>query len=71
MSGPRVSRGAPEPTRCLCERVPVLCGCGWGSLAVAACAVPEFCPLCGFGFWQAFGMPDPCEGRHPVTGGAR
>ena len=30
-----------------CERVPVLCGCGWGHLAMPECEVPDYCPLCG------------------------
>jgi len=30
-----------------CERVPVLCGCGWGSLAMWRCLVPVDCPVCG------------------------
>jgi hypothetical protein len=46
--------------RCECERVPVLCGCGWGRLAMPVCEVPETCPVCGFDFWQAFGAPEPC-----------
>ena len=46
--------------RCGCDRVPVLCGCGWGLLAVSECDVPEECPLCGFNFWDAFGCPPLC-----------
>lgn len=49
-----------EAMACECERVPVLCGCGWGSLGLPECEVPENCPACGFGFWEAFGMPGPC-----------
>ncbi len=29
------------------RRVPVLCGCGWGSLAMLESEVPEYCPVCG------------------------
>jgi len=29
------------------SRVPVLCGCGWGSLAMPENEVPESCPVCG------------------------
>jgi len=28
-------------------KVPVLCGCGWGSLAMPGNEVPECCPVCG------------------------
>lgn len=28
-------------------RVPVLCGCGWGSLSMPENEVPECCPVCG------------------------
>jgi len=28
-------------------RVDVLCGCGWGRLAVPEETVPERCPICG------------------------
>ena len=39
---------------CTCgtERVPVLCGCGWGHLAMPVDEVPEFCPLCGNPLYQ-------------------
>jgi len=43
----------------------VLCGCGWGRLALPVCQVPEFCPVCGFGFWEMAGEPDACgQVRH-------
>jgi hypothetical protein len=29
----------------------VLCGCGWGQLAVPEDQVPNNCPVCGFDFW--------------------
>lgn len=29
------------------ERVPVLCGCGWGSLSMPISEIPETCPVCG------------------------
>jgi hypothetical protein len=48
---------------CQCERVPVLCGCGWGSLGMPTCEVPETCPVCGFNLWEAFGAPEPCAPR--------
>lgn len=48
-------------TGCECERVPVLCGCGWGRLSIPSCEVPEECPVCGFNFWDHFGAPDACE----------
>ena len=28
-------------------KVPVLCGCGWGSLAMPEDEVPDCCPMCG------------------------
>lgn len=28
-------------------KVPVLCGCGWGSLAMPEDEVPDCCPVCG------------------------
>lgn len=31
------------------ERVDVLCGCGWGQLAMPLSEVPKNCPLCGLG----------------------
>jgi hypothetical protein len=52
---------------CRCKRVPVLCQCGWGILATPECEVPEFCPLCGFPFWEAFGPPPPCGEKEGVT----
>jgi len=51
---------APPAVRCACERVDVLCSCGWGRLSVPVCTVPEFCPLCGFDFWAYGGIPDTC-----------
>jgi hypothetical protein len=55
-------RGASSAplSRCECDRVPVLCGCGWGVLSLPSCEVPERCPVCGFGFWETFGEPEPC-----------
>lgn len=47
--------------RCGCPRVPLLCGCGWGRVAIPECEVPETCPLCGFNFWEAFGEPGVCD----------
>jgi hypothetical protein len=32
---------------CCCERVDVLCQCGWGRLAISVSDVPRQCPLCG------------------------
>lgn len=32
------------------ERVDVLCGCGWGRIAVRRCEAPRYCPLCGHDF---------------------
>ena len=32
---------------CGCPRVPWLCGCGYGRLAIPECKVPESCPSCG------------------------
>lgn len=32
---------------CCCKRVPVLCGCGWGSVAMKVGEIPETCPVCG------------------------
>lgn len=29
------------------ERHPVLCGCGWGSLAMPVSEIPTHCPMCG------------------------
>lgn len=46
---------------CDCPRVEVLCGCGWGRLAIAACDVPQFCPMCSFDFWSYGGAPEVCE----------
>lgn len=46
--------------RCECDRVEVLCSCGWGSLSMPACEVPEYCPCCGFDLWGLGGTPAPC-----------
>jgi len=56
----------PRPTRnlispCECDRVPVLCGCGWGQLALPACKIPSNCPVCDFDLWSYGGVPDPCQ----------
>lgn len=57
-----ISGGAASTARpCTCERVPVLCGCGWGMMGLLVCRVPERCPVCGFDFWEAFGPPEPCS----------
>lgn len=37
---------APEITMVV-RRVPVLCGCGWGSLSMPEDEVPDECPVCG------------------------
>lgn len=29
-------------------KMPVLCGCGWGSLAMDEEDVPDECPVCGY-----------------------
>jgi hypothetical protein len=68
VTGREETRGresAAPAVRCECERVPVLCGCGWGRVALPVCEVPEFCPVCGFGFWEMAGPPDACgQVRH-------
>jgi predicted RNA-binding Zn-ribbon protein involved in translation (DUF1610 family) len=32
------------------ERHDVLCGCGWGLLAVRESVIPANCPMCGYQF---------------------
>ena len=32
------------------RRVDVLCGCGWGRLAIPEYQVPQACPVCGHVF---------------------
>lgn len=34
------------------ERHDVLCGCGWGLLAVPVSEIPDHCPVCGHNFGQ-------------------
>lgn len=46
---------------CKCERVDVLCGCGWGRLSIPRCTIPENCPICGYDLWALGGVPDACE----------
>jgi hypothetical protein len=46
-------------------RVNVLCGCGWGRLAIPEEDVPEFCPVCGFRLWDQAGRES--EDDLPVT----
>lgn len=60
-----------EVRACRCERVQVLCGCGWGSLGMPACAVPELCPVCGFDLWSLGGVPEPCAKIAAAESGAR
>lgn len=33
----------------------VLCGCGWGKFGVPESEIPQFCPVCGFDFWEYAG----------------
>lgn len=35
------------------RRVQVLCGCGWGNLAMLESEVPTNCPMCGQGLGEA------------------
>ena len=37
------------------ERHDVLCGCGWGILGCLESKIPQFCPVCGFDFWEYAG----------------
>jgi hypothetical protein len=65
--GRRLTEGSARAVQCQCDRLPVLCGCGWGFVSIPECRVPEFCQQCGFGFWETFGEPEPCAEReeHP------
>lgn len=38
---------ADEEDTVAVRRVPVLCGCGWGSLGMPEDEVPDECPVCG------------------------
>ena len=46
----------------MCERVNVLCGCGWGLLSVPLDDVPEECPICDRWLGENFEITDDEEG---------
>jgi hypothetical protein len=45
--GPSILAGNTWAESRCAERVPVLCGCGWGSLSMDERDVPAQCPVCG------------------------
>lgn len=57
---PRKSK-SPEDRNPSEERVDVLCGCGWGQLAMPLSEIPDNCPLCGLEIGSA-GDADEGEG---------